>query len=562
MRFRHVSSHSLKRGFTLLETVITLVVLGILAGISVFGFSVVRNKVSLSGDRTELAQVAQGALATYVNSGDWQNAVTVAAAEITSTGKTFSIRADSPGYSGDRFSSTYGMVSWRAGEDETLGLAMKSSGSGCVYAYLAGRNVKTWERSDATSAQCSGRYALSGSAMTALVDPDTSVSPGSGLTVVGGYQTATLIWTSSATEFIVTRGGVELPGRVTGTTFTDVGLDGGVLYSYTITPVNGSVRGVAVGPVAALTTPNTPTGMDAVSSGSDAIATWVAVSGQVDGYKLYRNGAVIYTGRDTSYVNAGVLTSGASYSYTVTAYNQTGESPQAAPAAVGTVPGAPSSLVATPGDKQAALTWTDSTGADGYDVLLNGKVVGRIPQGISTTSVTKLTNGTTYTVGVRPYNVLGVGTVSQTTVVPYLAVGAVSGFTATGGDARVTLTWTELSSSTANPLGGYRLYQNSTLIKTLTPPAARYVVTGLTNYTSYTFAIEAFYQSSTSAISSSQATPFTSTPAPSGVTASADPSNSSALLISFTQLSSQYMVTNYRATCTSSNGGSTRTSTG
>ena len=233
MRFSHARCSRPRRGFTLLEATIALVVLGILAGISVFGFSVIRNKTSLSGDRTELAQVAQSALATYVNSGDWQASVTSAAAEITSTGKTFSIRADSPGYAGDRFSSTYGMVSWRSGEDETLGLAMKSNGGGCVYAYLVGRNVTTWERTDATSEQCSGRYALAGSATVALVDPDTSVSPGSGLTVVGGYQTATLSWTSSATEFIVTRGGVELPGRATGNTFADVVLT--VVFS-TLTP--------------------------------------------------------------------------------------------------------------------------------------------------------------------------------------------------------------------------------------------------------------------------------------------------------------------------------------
>jgi prepilin-type N-terminal cleavage/methylation domain-containing protein len=182
-----------KRAYTLIETTVAVVVVGLLAGIAFFGFSAITSKTEATAGEAELQQIANSASVSYVQDRVWQDAIVTAVAEATETGKTFTTRADAPGLVGVRYSDAYGVVSWRAGDGDTMGLAMLSESGECVYAKIQGRTVDTWRDNTVSQEQCAGRYALGETAQ----DPDVTLPNGSGLVVTGGWVQAVLSWSGS-----------------------------------------------------------------------------------------------------------------------------------------------------------------------------------------------------------------------------------------------------------------------------------------------------------------------------------------------------------------------------
>jgi len=187
-------------------------------------------------------------------------------------------------------------------------------------------------------------------------------------------------------------------------------------------------------------------------------------------------------------------------------------------------PSAPTSLTATGGNGQVALTWQPVDGATSYNVY-EGTTSGAegttpIATGVNTYSysVTGLTNGTTYYFVVTAVNADGVSGVSnQASATPEASLGipaAPTGFTATGGDMQASLSWTAVPGAAT-----YNIYQATTSGAEGTTPVVTgvttnsYAVTGLTDGTTYYFQVAAVNSYGTSGLSAqANATPASSTP--------------------------------------------------
>ncbi|MBY3618297.1 exoglucanase [Acinetobacter sp. CUI P1] len=168
--------------------------------------------------------------------------------------------------------------------------------------------------------------------------------------------------------------------------------------------------------------PAVPTSLVATAGDVKVSLSWIASSGATS-YTVKRattNGGpytTLVTGLTaTSYSNTG-LTNGITYHYVVSATNAVGESANSAqasatPAAVATVPAAPTSLVATAGDAKVSLSWTGSSGATSYTVkraTTSGGPYTPVEMGLTATNYTNtgLTNGTTYYYVVSGTNTTG-----------------------------------------------------------------------------------------------------------------------------------------------------------
>lgn len=179
------------------------------------------------------------------------------------------------------------------------------------------------------------------------------------------------------------------------------------------------------------TPPTVPTGLTATPGNAQVALSWTASTDAVGvtSYKVRRGGTVVGTPTGTSYTDTG-LTNGTTYSYTVSALDAAAnESAQtsavtATPAAVNTVPGAPTGLTATAGNAQAVLAWTAPASNGGTaitDYLIEYQPAGGSFTPFSHTAstavgatVTGLTNGTVYTFRVSAINSVGTGTASGT----------------------------------------------------------------------------------------------------------------------------------------------------
>jgi len=161
-----------------------------------------------------------------------------------------------------------------------------------------------------------------------------------------------------------------------------------------------------------------PAGVQATATSSTTIRlSWQASTDNVAvaGYRIDRDGQTVVQTSSTSFTDSG-LAAGKSYTYTVTAYDATGNlsgtaSPVTAttPAADTQAPSTPTGLQATAASSStAAISWqaaTDNIGVAGYRVFRNGTQV------IETTATSYtdsgLTAATTYTYTVAAYDAAG-----------------------------------------------------------------------------------------------------------------------------------------------------------
>lgn len=151
-------------------------------------------------------------------------------------------------------------------------------------------------------------------------------------------------------------------------------------------------------------------------------------------------------------------------------------------------PSAPTGLTGTAGDAEANLTWNSVAKATGYNVYKNGVKITSSPISTTAYKVTGLTNDTTYTFEVTAVNADGESLKSNTVnIKPVVSIpNAPTGLKATAGNKEVSLTWNSTASAT-----GYNVYESNVKLNSTLITGTSYMVTGLTNGTSYSFAVTA-----------------------------------------------------------------------
>ena len=167
---------------------------------------------------------------------------------------------------------------------------------------------------------------------------------------------------------------------------------------------------------------------------------------------------------------------------------------------VGLVPGAPTSVIATPGNASALVSWAAPASDGGSPIT--GYTATSAPGGKTCTTtgalsctVTGLTNGTAYTFTVTATNVIGTGPASTATiaVTPALVPGAPTGVSAVAGYHQATVSWSVPASDGGSAILSYTVTSTpgSFTSTAIGPAATSAIVSGLSIGTSYTFTVHA-----------------------------------------------------------------------
>ncbi|HEY3419204.1 MAG TPA: fibronectin type III domain-containing protein [Methanomassiliicoccales archaeon] len=291
-------------------------------------------------------------------------------------------------------------------------------------------------------------------------------------------------------------------------TYTDTGLTNGATYYYQVTAVNAYGEGpgsneISGKPSVALSAPRD---LQITAGDSQASLTWTMPSTigdyPIDYYIVYQDGVDVRHPTGTTSIITG-LNNGQPYIFAVAAHNSVGVGPQTAatpttPVTSKTVPGAPTGLVATPGNAQVALSWSapvSNGGAtiDYYLVLVDG-VAKTAHYSTTTATVSGLTNGHQYSFTVTAHNVIGTSlqsaAVKSTPTAPVTVPTAPRDLTTMPGDGQVSLTWSAPSSNGGAAIDYYLVYVDG-VVRTDHYPASSAIITGLTNAKSYSFTVAA-----------------------------------------------------------------------
>jgi invasion protein IalB len=328
----------------------------------------------------------------------------------------------------------------------------------------------------------------------------------------GGNASAAVSWTAPASD-----GGSEVTGytvtaspggttaAATGTSTTVTGLKNGTSYTFTVRAgnrVGSSSESAPSNAVTPATTPGAPTDVAATAGNAEATVTWKAPESDggsaVTGYTVTASpGGATASTTGTSATFTG-LANGTGYTFTVRAANGVGDGPPSAPSNAvtpGTVPDAPTDVVATRGNGSASVTWT-APASDGGRAI-TGYAVTASPGGATATTagmsatVTGLANGTSYTFTVRAANITGEGASSapSNAVTPATTPDAPTNVTAVSGIGSATVSWD------APGDGGAAIIRYTVTAApggaTATTTGTSTTVTSLANGTAYTFTVHA-----------------------------------------------------------------------
>ena len=274
------------------------------------------------------------------------------------------------------------------------------------------------------------------------------------------------------------------------------------------------------------------------------------------------------------------LTDGSAYSFTVVADNGTEMSvPSYASSSVipAGAPGAPTDLVASPGDTSATVTFTTPS-ANGStitsynviptDVTTSTALTAQSPtctdNGDGTTScvVAGLTNGDSYTFTVQAGNSYGYGSASDSSsaIGPSGVPGTPLNLLGVGADTSATVTFTTPSAN-GSTITSYNVIPTdlttSTALTAQSPTCTdngngttSCVVVGLTNGDSYTFTVQALNANGSGALSSATA-PITPSDAPTGF--SVTPGDGQ-ITLSWTPSSTDSLISSYEVVATDARG--------
>jgi titin len=316
------------------------------------------------------------------------------------------------------------------------------------------------------------------------------------------------------------------------------GLTNGVQYDVMLRAVTSS--GVSPSGAGQLSTPAIPPpsspwavnlGLPVAGDTTADLTFWApAYSGgsPVTGYELSTDGGafapIVFAGTGPFTTTVTGLTNGTSYTFVVRAVNSIGSGTASNPRTVipFTTADAPNLSTVVRGDASADLTF-DAPAFDGgrpitgYEASTDGGTswapITTTGTGPFAATVGGLTNGTVYSVSVHAITVAGAGTASNTvSVTPATIPDAPNLTAAVAGDSSVDLTFSAPSDG-GDAITGYDVTMDSGLSwQALSSSAGTATVSGLTNGTSYTFAVRAVNSVGPGAISNSiAATPVAQT---------------------------------------------------
>jgi hypothetical protein len=183
---------------------------------------------------------------------------------------------------------------------------------------------------------------------------------------------------------------------------------------------------------------------------------------------------------------------------------------------VPTVPNAPGGVSASRGDSSATVAWTapSSNGSPitGYVIEGSpGNITKTVGVGVTSSTVTSLTNGTAYSFTVKAVNAVGTSPASaaSNTVTPAGAPDKPAKPSVARGDKSATVSWEKVSSN-GSPVTGYVIEgAPGSSSKTVDADTVSTTIGGLTNGTAYSFTVKAINAVGTSQVSdsSSEVTP-------------------------------------------------------
>jgi titin len=450
-----------------------------------------------------------------------------------------------------------------------------------------------------------GLYSTASSAVTPQSVPSLPLNVAGS----GGNARVTLVWSApssnggrSITDYAIrfsSNAGVSWTtfsdGVSTATNTTVTGLTNGTAYVFQVAALNSVGTGsfsVSSSEVVPFSVPGQPTSLSGTAGINQVALSWLAPAS--NGGAVIADYVVEYsTNSGTTWVtfvdavsaseSATVtgLINGTGYIFRVTAKNTAGNGTASSTTSAivpRTMPSAAQSVAGTSGNAQARLTWSAPVTTGGSAVLdyeiqysSNGTTWTTFSDSVSTSTsvtVTGLTNGTAYTFRVAAINGAGLGTFStaSSSVTPFTTSGTPTSVVPTRGDGQVSLSWTAPTSNGGSGIIQYRVqfaaegsddYSTwSSAISTLSA-STTYVVTGLTNGTSYKFRVVAVNAAGNGAYSSasSAVTPFTASGAP---TSLATTSGVSQVVLSWTAPASNGgdLITDYTVQFSSDSGSS------
>jgi hypothetical protein len=223
----------------------------------------------------------------------------------------------------------------------------------------------------------------------------------------------------------------------------------------------------ASAPVIPCGVPDAPGGVTAARGDGQAAVSWQAPNNQgcaISGYTVTASGGASssVSGGQTS-ATVGGLSNGTSYTFTVVARNEVGDSARSAPSNAvvpAGPPGAPTITSAVPDEKKVTVSWS-AANANGsaittYQLSVNGGGWANVGTGGSHT-VTGLADSTNYTFQVRAVNDVGAGAASNTAAAKTPGPpDQVGGLAVSGGDQQVTATWSAPNNN-GKPIDHYDL---------------------------------------------------------------------------------------------------------
>lgn len=528
---RKTSAHPLRRvrAFTLLELIITTVIIGILAGVAYISYSFLTDRAynaQTVSESTQMGKALQG-MSVMRQKPLYDIVANQSNLVITSNHcDDVPIALSVHEFDGYAVDSLPGVCVW-VGSDPTNPAGAQAVQSITVFSSNGRYAVLPF---DTTTI---GGYFLDDPSNTDPTEKGNyppSMASGVYLSTAQTATTPDLVvhWTSpaaggaadycKASAYALGQGGVaptvvEVAGDAT--TAVVSGLAVGVMYTAEVVCGNAygeSAPATAANPILLTTPPGAPTDLVATTGPGQAALSWTAPAdtgfAAVSDYRIeYKSGALDWAvfnhaaSTNTSAIVTG-LTGGTAYTFRVAAVNEAGPGAYSneASATIEDAPAFPENLAGVAGDNQVSLTWsavapTASAPVNGYRLLRKGPGdldFQMVYQGSNTSYLDmSALNGETY-----EYQVAAYGPNLQSPVSPSVSVdlftlpSAPTDAQAVSGDTEIAVSWTAASDGGA-PITVYTVTGTPSGSCTIAPPNTSCMVTGLVNGTSYTFTVRA-----------------------------------------------------------------------